>query len=175
MDLAKFFIPDKSSTLYLKKSKSNQKRHLKEDAKMKKVFCLILAIAMLFSFNSFAFAEVPGSDRTDAPEGTRSISGYASKFVSTSGEGSFNVTVTGVPGLSAGLTFKTSCDESDYAYAVVSIQRPNGSYILHDDAFEANEELPITFFFPTAGTYKISYSVYVPSGATLQMQCWIYG
>lgn len=154
---------------------------------MKKIFSLILAMVMLFSFNSFAFAEGPelstqvgedaGTERFVMPDGTRgmtSLSGYASKFVSTSGQGSFTVTVTGSYSWQGGLTFKTSCDESEYAYAVVTIKRPNSGYLLNQDTFTANEEIPFTFYFAATGTYTIDYVVYVPSGATLQMQCWIY-
>ena len=154
---------------------------------MKKIISLILAVVMLFSFNSFAFAEGPGldarvgeeatPDMAYMPDGTRgmnSLSGYASKFVSASGEGSFTVTVTGSTVWQGGITFKTSCDESNYAYAVISIQRPNSGYILNQITFYANEEDYFDYYLATPGTYTVSYSCYVPNGATLQMQCWIY-
>ena len=140
---------------------------------MKKIFCVVLAMMMLFSVTSFAFAEGEGG-LSEAPTNPQRVSGYASKFVSTSGEGSFNVYVSGGMGLTGGLTFKTSCDESDDAMTVVTIQRPNGGYLLYEDAFSANEEVPFNFLLPTSGTYTIHYNAFVPSGATLQMQCWIY-
>lgn len=153
---------------------------------MKKFLCMILAFAMVFSFSVTSFADGPDVEMapvlgegvvqvdTPMPAATRSLSGYASRFVSSSGQGSFTVTVTGSYSWKGGLTFKTSCDESPYAYAIVTVKRPNGSYILHDDAFSANEEEPFTFYFASAGTYTIEYSVYVPSGATIQLQAWIY-
>lgn len=151
---------------------------------MKKILCMIMAVAMVFSFSFTAFADGTADTAPIFAEGvselelplpsTRSLSGYASKFVSSSGDGSFTVTVTGSAGLKAGLTFKTSCDESNSGMAVITIQRPNGGYIFSDLAFSSNEEEYFSFYFPTTGTYTISYVVYVPSGATIQMQCWIY-
>ena len=153
---------------------------------MKKFLCMILAFVMVFSFNTTAFADGPDVDaapvlgegvfQVDTPiqSGTRGLSGYASKFVSSSGEGSFTVTVTGNYSWKGGFTFKTSCDESNAAYAYITIQRPNSGYMLHDALFSANMEEPFTFYLVDTGTYTITYSVYVPSGATLQMQCWIY-
>ena len=146
---------------------------------MKKFLCVILAIVMVLSFNVISFA-----DNATLGEGVelgpkpgdviQSVSGYASKFVSSSGEGTFNIYVTGSIGASAGLTFKTSCDENNGPLALITIQRPNSGYILNQAAFSANEEQYYYFLLPTPGTYKVSYDAYVPSGATLQMQCWIY-
>ena len=153
---------------------------------MKKFLCMILAFVMVFSFNTTAFADGPDVDAapvlgegvvqvdTPMPAATRGLSGYASKFVSSTGTGSFTVTVTGTPGLKAGLTFKTSCDESEDSTAVITIQRPNTGYLVQNTTFSANQEKYYSFYFPTAGTYTITYFVYVPSGATIHMQCWIY-
>ena len=151
----------------------------------KNIIALLLAVVMLFSLSLSALAyendyvcveEETAANTIYTDGGTRgTFSGYASKFVSASEQGSFTVTTTGLPLLSAGLTFKTSCDESDEPIAVISIRRPEGPYLLQDSAFGANEEVPFNFLLPTNGTYTIYYSVYVPSGATLQMQCWIYG
>ena len=146
---------------------------------MKKFLCVILAIVMVLSFNVISFA-----DNATLGEGVelgpkpgdviQSVSGYASKFVSSSGDGSFNVYVTGSIGATAGLTFKTSCDESNSATSAITIQRPNSGYILHNAGFAANDEQYYHFLLPTPGTYKVSYICYVPSGATTQLQCWIY-
>ena len=151
----------------------------------KKIFALLLAVVMLFSLSLSAFAAQPDdmyveeemvANVINDDGGTRgSFSGYASKIVSSSGEGSFNVTTTGFPLLSAGLTFKTSCDESDAPFVVFSIKRPNGGYILNNAIFDANQEDEFNFLFPTTGTYTVEYDIYVPSGATVHMQCWIYG
>lgn len=154
---------------------------------MKKIFCLILALVMVFSFNVVSFADqgtlvtaptygegVLPLPYTPPEGGTRgSFSGYASKFVSGIQNGSFTVNVTGFPLLSAGLTFKTSCDSND-ASCIIDIKRPNGGWIVQDLYFDANEEQYLTFYFPTTGTYTITYSAVVPSNS-LQMQCWIYG
>ena len=151
---------------------------------MKKILCMIMAVAMVFSFSFTAFADGTADTAPIFAEGvselelplpsTRSLSGYASKFVSSSGSGSFTVTVTGTPGIKAGITFKTSCDESEYATAVISIQRPNGVYIFQNAAFADNEERHFSFYFPSTGTYTIYYNNYIPSGATMHMQIWIY-
>lgn len=153
---------------------------------MKKIFCLILALAMVFSFNFVSFADGPDVEthlgegvelapqRVIVPDSIQSISGYASKFVSSSGAGSFTVNVTGSLALTAGLTFKTSCDENNSAYAIITIKRPNGGYLLNEDTFGANEEVPFNFLLAAPGTYTIEYSCYIPSNSTLQMQCWIY-
>lgn len=150
---------------------------------MKKIFSLILAVVMLFSFNSFVFADGPeteepvGEGEVDArvivPDNTRgSFSGYGSKYCYTD-ESSFSFTVTGFPLLSAGLTIKTSCS-SNNASCVLSIRRPNGGYIVQNTALGANDEDYYEFYFPTTGTYTISYLAYSPD-AQLHIECWIYG
>lgn len=152
---------------------------------MKKFLCMILAFAMVFSFNVTSFADGPDADtvpqlgvgveelQIPLPS-TRSLSGYASKFVSASGQGSFTVYVSGTPGLKAGITFKTSCDESNSAVSAITIQRPNGGYIVQNAGFSANQERHFSFLLPTAGTYTIYFTDYIPAGATTHMQIWIY-
>lgn len=152
---------------------------------MKKIFSLILAVVMLFSFNSFVFADGPETEepvgegevdgRVIVPDGVKSdLAGYASKFVSASGTGSFTIIVTGSSCWKGGITFKTSCDESPYAVASISIQRPNGGYIVQNTAFSANQEKYYSFYLATPGTYTIYYDNYIPAGATMQMQGWVY-
>ena len=153
----------------------------------KNIIALLLAVVMLFSLSLSALAsendyvcmeeeDTAANTTIDFGDGTRgTFSGYASKFVSSSSDGSFTVTTTGTPLLSAGLTFKTSCDESNNAVAIITIKRPNGGYILQSATFSANDEAEYTFFFLASGNYTVEYSVYVPSGATVHMQCWIYG
>ena len=155
-------------------------------AHIRKIFALLLVGVMIFccaSLSAFAVEEdgsdssLVGSLAIEVPspvEASRNLSGYASKFVSSSGQGSFTVPVTGSAIWSAGLTFKTSCDESSEAITVVTIQRPEGGYILQNVTFSANQERYFTFYLPTSGTYTVYYSAYVPNGATSQMQCWIY-
>ena len=150
---------------------------------MKKILCMIMAMAMVFCFSFTAFADgmdtAPilgeGVVRVDTPTpSTRGLSGYASKFVSSSGSGSFTVTVTGSYSWKAGITFQTSCDESAAPYVVVSIQRPNGGYIFQNLAFDANDQGLFDFYLAFPGTYTIYYNAFVTSGATVHMQCWIY-
>lgn len=157
---------------------------------MKKVLALILALVMLFASFSNVMAFADGSaenaplpsgtlgngvvELTDPFVGNRSISGYASQFVSQSGQGSFNVYVTGSLVWEGGITFKTSCDESNSAAAVISIQRPNGAYVFQNVAFHANEERYYGYYLATPGTYTVYYDNYIPAGATMHMQIWIY-
>ena len=154
---------------------------------MKKIISLILALVMVFSFNVVSFAD--GDNVAPVPTygegvvllpytlpegGTRgTFSGYASKYATYTHNGSFTVDVTGFPLLSAGLTFKTSCSSNDAA-CVIDIKRPNGGWMVQDLYFSANEEEAFTFYFPTTGTYTITYSAVVGSNS-IQMQCWIYG
>ena len=152
---------------------------------MKKFLCMILAFVMVFSFNTTAFADGPdakvpasgelGTQPMIVPDGIKSdLAGYASKFVSASGTGSFTIIVTGSSCWKGGITFKTSCDESPYAVASISIQRPNGGYIVQNTAFSANQEKYYSFYLATPGTYTIYYDNYIPAGATMQMQGWVY-
>jgi len=154
---------------------------------MKKIFALILAVVMVFScFSVTAYAEVSADNApklgegvilerfTPPTNGTRgSFNGYNNKTATYSHSGSFTVVVTGLPLLSAGLTFKTSCD-SNNASCIIDIKRPNGGWMVQDLYFSANEEQEFTFYFPTTGTYTITYSAFVPDDS-LYMQCWIYG
>lgn len=154
---------------------------------MKKIFALILAVVMVFScFSVTAYAEVSADNAPKLGEGvilkkftlptngTRgTFNGYNNKTATYSHSGSFTVVVTGLPLLSAGLTFKTSCD-SNNASCVIDIKRPNGGYIFQNYPLTANQEDEFTFYFPTTGTYTITYSAYVGSGS-LFMECWIYG
>ena len=154
---------------------------------MKKIFALILAVVMVFScFSVTAYAEVSADNApklgegvilkkfTPPTNGTRgTFNGYNNKYVTNSGSSSFTVTCTGLPLVSAGLTFKTSCD-SDDASCVIDIKRPNGGWMVQDLAFGPNQEDEFTFYFPTTGTYTITYTAHVPNSG-LYMQCWIYG
>lgn len=152
---------------------------------MKKILSLVLALLMVFSLSVTAFASSEESSDDVAPVSSENLStdptvggtkgnfsGYAHRVCGT-GEGTFNVYVTGSTGFSAGLTFKTECNYST-AIAIISIQRPNTGYLLDEFTFTANQEEEFEFYFPTSGTYKVSYTVYDPSG-TMHMQCWIYG
>ena len=152
---------------------------------IRKILALILSGIMVFScmsFTAFATDRVPMEKVENAESTTKSIvsirgsfSGYASKFVSSSGQGSFTVSTSGLPLLSAGLTLKTSCDESNESLAVVTIKRPDNSYVVQNLVLSGNQERVLTFYFPSSGTYTFNYTIYVPSGATVHMQAWIYG
>ena len=153
---------------------------------MKKVLCLILAFVMIFSFSFTSFAEGPADDvpklgegvmlgrYTPPTNGTKgTFNGYNNKTVYSSGSSSFTVTCTGLPLLSAGLTFRTECSSNDGS-CVIDIKKPNGTVMAQNLAFDANQEREFTFYFPTTGTYTIYYTASVP-GNSLTMHCYIYG
>lgn len=99
------------------------------------------------------------------------LAGYAHRVTGT-GEGSFNVYVTGSACLSAGLTFRSDCDSND-AFTIVDLKRPNSGYILHNAGFYANDEQHYTFYLGTSGTYKVNYNTCAPTNS-VHLQIWIY-
>lgn len=151
---------------------------------MKKLFSLFLALLMVFSLSTAAFAA--DVDMADAEEvsmasyiGTGgavirgNFGGYNYKDVTGNGSGSFDVVVTGSTGLSAGMTLRFDSSYSE-AVAVFTVKRPNTGIIISNLTLSPGEEAEYTFYLPTAGTYKVEYSVYAP-GVGGRLHCWIYG
>lgn len=167
--------------------------------KIKSFVALCLAMVMAFSFSAVAFAATPDGHvtepvvaddaavvvyqddemtvvRTPAGADDDGISplstDYNSKWIDSSGTGSFSVYTSNTG--TVGITLKVE-SSSNSSCAYLSIKKPDGSYYKNSVYLEPGldgGEAKYTIFFAKSGSYTIEYTAYTKVG--MRIMCWMY-
>lgn len=165
--------------------------------KFKSLVALCLAMVMAFSFSVSAFAATPeeavdnsfviSEDATvvyqddemtivETPVTTSSVTprstDYNSVWLDSSSTGSFRVYTSNTG--TVGITLKVE-SSSNNSSAVLSVQKPNGSYFKNDVFLtpgQSGGEVQYTILFASSGSYTIHYSAYTEVG--MRIMCWMY-
>lgn len=167
--------------------------------KIRSFVALCLVMAMAFSFSATAFAAAPdeavtetvvvGENETivyqdddmtivETPVDANALgvsplaTSYNSKWLDTSGSGSFSVYTSNTGTI--GITLKVE-SSSNSSCALISVKKPNGSYYKNDIYLEPGTnggEGQYKIYFASSGSYTIEYVAWTEVG--MRIMCWMY-